>query len=117
MAIRVDRETQCMTWAVSFLDGECIETTVHPATRVSLHGRRVPFLERAESLAVGAHRFFGLQRVLGWDVALTPDGPKLLEVNSLPGVIGWELLERRPFSSHVKFSEIWSFVWRASTNE
>jgi hypothetical protein len=61
-----------------------------PATGVPLAGRQLPFLPEACRLCETAHRLFPRHGVLGFDVALTPDGPVIGEVNSLPHHHNWQ---------------------------
>jgi hypothetical protein len=56
----------------------------HPATGAQIEGSRVPYYEEAVSLAVRAHDLLDIDAAIGWDIAITPDGPVFLESNS-----GW----------------------------
>jgi hypothetical protein len=53
----------------------------HPDTGVTFAGWPVPCLEESLDLARKAARVFLPVRTVGWDVAATPDGPRLLEGN------------------------------------
>jgi hypothetical protein len=57
----------------------------HPAGKGVLPGRALPFWNEAKKLALSAHTALGGVAALGWDVALTENGPLLLEANS-----GWD---------------------------
>jgi hypothetical protein len=58
----------------------------HPDTGMRLCGFRVPCWQESLDLVQRAHRLaFPKFATLGWDVAITPDGPVLLEANS-----GWD---------------------------
>ena len=59
----------------------------HPTTGAQISGRKVPFWPEAVDLALSAHRKLQGALVVGWDVAITPEGPKLVEGNKSPGVI------------------------------
>jgi hypothetical protein len=50
----------------------------HPDTGVRFEGHAVPFYEEAVALC---RRF-----LIGWDVAITPRGPLILEPNLFPGL-------------------------------
>ena len=53
----------------------------HPDTQLLFSGREIPFYQEAVALALNAHKLFpGLQTV-GWDVAVTSEGPFLVEGN------------------------------------
>lgn len=54
----------------------------HPETGIPFEGYRIPFWKEAIELAKEAHGVFHSFGTLGWDIALTPDGPRLLEANA-----------------------------------
>lgn len=64
---------------------------VHPVTRAPVTGRIVPRWPEIRALAVRAHRVFADRVIVGWDIALTPEGPVLIEGNSYPDT---EFLQR-----------------------
>lgn len=63
----------------------------HPITGAPVEGRRMPLWPAIHSLARAAHRVFSDRMLIGWDIALTPDGPILIEGNSYPDT---EFLQR-----------------------
>jgi hypothetical protein len=58
----------------------------HPTTGAGIVGREVPDWAAVKQLAVTAHKLFPDMRLLGWDIALTADGPVALETNA-----GWDV--------------------------
>lgn len=58
---------------------------IHPGTDIFMLGYQIPFwketLELVESAALKLENI----RFVGWDIAITPDGPSLVEGNSRPG--------------------------------
>jgi len=54
---------------------------LHPVTGVPLGGLRLPLWEDAVQVALDAAPLFLPLRTLGFDVGLTPDGPKVVEMN------------------------------------
>jgi len=63
-------------------DGRGVRTIpTHPETGVRFEGFRLPFWDEACALAVSAAEAFWPLRTIGWDVALTPDGPQVVEGN------------------------------------
>ena len=48
---------------------------------MALAGFRLPLWEEAKSLVARAATLFLPMRCIGWDVALTPSGPALIEAN------------------------------------
>ena len=53
----------------------------HPDSGLRFLGKAVPFYREAAGLALAAHRLFPSLRTVGWDVAVEPGGPVLLEGN------------------------------------
>lgn len=60
--------------------------THHPTTGGAIAGRKIPRWEEIAALACRAHGLVPDIATLGWDVALTPDGPILIETNPNWGV-------------------------------
>jgi hypothetical protein len=63
----------------------------HPDTGAAITGRVLPLWDEVLALAAQAHRAFADRTVIGWDIAITADGPVLIEGNSGPDV---DLLQR-----------------------
>ena len=59
---------------------------VHPNTGVPVTGRIMPHLDEIKAITIQAHEAAKGRLLIGWDVAVTPDGPLLLEGNSYPDV-------------------------------
>lgn len=57
----------------------------HPDTGIPFKGYRIPMIEEAIALAKKAALVVPQTRHVGWDVAITPDGPALIEGNDYPG--------------------------------
>ncbi len=62
------------------------ETMVHPDTGITLENFSVPFFEEAISLCIKIHRQLPGIYSIGWDVAITAEGPLIVEIND-----NWEL--------------------------
>jgi hypothetical protein len=83
VAVAVDPQG-VMGDAAHGLDGPIIDH--HPTTGMAFAGRRVPhFAEAVEVVRRGQAALPGLRSV-GWDVAITPDGPRILEANAWWGL-------------------------------
>jgi Sugar-transfer associated ATP-grasp len=54
----------------------------HPETGAVVAGRVIENWPALAELAVAAHRVFNGRIVIGWDLALTPEGPMMIEGNS-----------------------------------
>jgi hypothetical protein len=53
----------------------------HPDTGAAIAGRRLPLWDEVIALALRAHQSFADFPSVGWDVAISPAGPVLLEGN------------------------------------
>jgi hypothetical protein len=71
----------------------------HPVTGVEVTGRIVPCWDAVAALAERAHRVTRDRVLVGWDIAITPTGPLLLEGNSYPDVHYPQRVHRRPFGA------------------
>jgi hypothetical protein len=58
----------------------------HPITRARVLGRIVPCWDQMRSIALAAHAACRDRLLVGWDIAVGPDGAVLLEGNSYPDV-------------------------------
>jgi hypothetical protein len=56
--------------------------TQHPDTGAAFVGLRVPMFREALALVRRACSHFGFMTTIGWDVAVTPEGPALIEGNA-----------------------------------
>jgi len=59
---------------------------VHPVTGAQVTGRQMPHWEEIKAIALKAHDAAQGRLLVGWDIAVTPDGPLVLEGNSYPDV-------------------------------
>lgn len=67
-------------------DGFGNKTPVHELSQIVFEGFQLPYWEDTKKLVIIAHKQFYEIQSIGWDVALTPDGPCLLEGND-----DWEI--------------------------
>lgn len=63
------------------------EFEIHPETGARIDGLTLPDWLAAKDLVARAHDAFPEYLMIGWDVALTPDGPVLIEGNGKPCII------------------------------
>jgi hypothetical protein len=73
----------------------------HPNTGILLDGFRVPLWGEAKALVERAAVLFLPMRCIGWDVAITPSGPSLVEANMWWGPHGFSGVDLSPSSSGV----------------
>ena len=60
------------------------EHSHHPDSGAALEGEVIEGVADVVQLAVNASAPFSQMGILGWDIALTPDGPRIIEVNASP---------------------------------
>lgn len=68
-----------------FCDKTVSYYTEHPHYGFPFIGFKVPFFKEAIELCKNAAKIEPRMRYVGWDVAITPTGPVLVEGNNLPG--------------------------------
>lgn len=61
--------------------GEVVTVPVHPKTKTAFAGLELPFWSEARRLVERTALLFLPVRTIGWDVALTPNGPMIVEGN------------------------------------
>lgn len=59
--------------------------TVHPGTDIQMVGRAMPFWPETLAMIQDAAQQLPDLRFIGWDIAITPEGPELVEGNTRPG--------------------------------
>jgi len=74
------------------------ELAIHPVYGLPILDVPVPFREESRSLAIRAHSFFPDFFSLGWDIAITGDGPIILETNRVWDAETAQRPNRRPIS-------------------
>ncbi|MCE5187074.1 MAG: hypothetical protein LLF76_13205 [Planctomycetaceae bacterium] len=65
-----------------FRDSTGGRTTEHPETKVVFETFQIPFFSRAAELVKELHAFFYGVQSIGWDVAITEQGPTVIEGNN-----------------------------------
>jgi hypothetical protein len=75
------RETGTIERVISGTGSDVIEHQIHPATSAQLAGRTIPDWPEICRTAINAASLFPGVRTQSWDIALTSDGPVLLEFN------------------------------------
>lgn len=82
LAAYVDADSGATRTPGVFKHGPRTTVARHPDTGVSLDGYPIPHFPEALALARRCHADLPGLRTVGWDVAITPNGPTLLEGNS-----------------------------------
>ena len=68
---------------------------VHPKSKVKFNGFKIPYWEEAKKLVLDASKVNNNIHMVGWDVAITDDGPTLIEGNRRPGFDLIQVLSKR----------------------
>lgn len=76
-----DGEIICPCWS----DKTLMTYDVHPTTSTPLLGFKIPYFKEAIDLCKKASKIMPQIRYVGWDVAITENGPVIVEGNPLPG--------------------------------
>lgn len=57
----------------------------HPASGARIKGFKIPFFAEAKQLIEEASREMDIEGYFGWDIAITENGPVVIELNNKPG--------------------------------
>jgi hypothetical protein len=87
-----------------------IRHDVHPVTGARVKGFRLPDWHRALDLTLRAHRVFYDFPSIGWDVALTPEGPVLVEANYNWNAVTTQQASGRPLGMNGYFESVLSYL-------
>lgn len=85
MVAGADLETGKLVTAAIDIKGNTYEK--HPATGTKIRGFEIPFFQDIKKLVEAVYEEKGIEGYLGWDIAITEEGPIIIEVNTTPGVI------------------------------
>lgn len=77
------------------IDKDLNEYTVHPKTKTKIVGFQVPYFNEVKEMVLKAALESDKILVVGWDVAVTPDGPVIIEGNRRPGFDVVQVASRR----------------------
>ena len=79
----VDFETGLLPYPAGDFEGHVYEK--HPVTGAPVKGLQLPFWKETLEMIKNAAREVPGVAYIGWDVAITPDGPAIIEGNTTPG--------------------------------
>ena len=92
-----------MTSRVDIETGKIIEDAInkegkifaeHPLTKTKIEGFQIPCFEEAKNMVIDACKMSKNVRYIGWDVAITNNGPILVEGNQFPGHDIYQVAEK-----------------------
>ncbi|MGD9877936.1 sugar-transfer associated ATP-grasp domain-containing protein [Desulfococcus sp.] len=95
MAVSIDLETGVLGRGVVGAE-PTTRWDVHPDTQKRVNGFQLPFWAETLALCREAHRVFKDYAFIGWDVAITDDGPMLVEGNLFWGVEAMQMAHETP---------------------
>ncbi|MDQ4139020.1 MAG: hypothetical protein M3142_00715, partial [Bacteroidota bacterium] len=82
--VSVDIDKGCLEkYGYNFIARGGGSYTIHPDTKTVFAGFQLPFFSQSQALVCQAASYFE-NKVIGWDVAITPNGPILVEGNHNP---------------------------------
>jgi len=58
----------------------------HPDSGIKFQGYKIPYIKEAVELCQKAHKLLYFNFLIGWDVAITDEGPMIVEANEKPGM-------------------------------
>ena len=93
MASVIDLKTGKLVNAA--VDKDLNEYEYHPKTKTKIVGFKVPYFEEVKAMVLKAALESDKILVVGWDVAVTPDGPLIIEGNRRPGFDVVQVASRR----------------------
>jgi len=116
----IDSETGALQAALTAMgiDGKLV--THHPDTGAKIEETVVPFWEEAKALSLSVAEFYKNALLIGFDIAITDDGPVIVEVNNDPhlimlqiafqkGVLDQPMLDSLKYAEELKSSEVQKF--------
>jgi hypothetical protein len=92
---RLDQEKGTIEQCMTGLGPQFRLVDQHPETGQPLVGFQVPFYRQAVDLAMRTALYFPDLRMQAWDIAITDDGPTVLEVNLVGSLFIPQLLTQR----------------------
>ncbi len=93
----VDLSSGELGWLVSDKREDALDFfDYHPVTGARVAGAVIPEWPAVKALALRAHSVFNDRFVIGWDVAVTPEGPVLIEGNAYPDFAFLQRVHRQP---------------------
>ena len=88
VAVGIDLQTGQLSEFGICKKGGAKRTPVHPDSQVRFADIRLPFIPEAVDMALKLHVKLSSIRIIGWDIAITPEGPVFIEGNDNAEVSG-----------------------------
>jgi Sugar-transfer associated ATP-grasp len=92
------------TGKLGLFTGDAMQTSIvrmasHPVTGAQIEGRVLPEWDAVQSLALKLHSHVPHRAMIGWDIAVTPKGPVMLEGNNNFDVMFLQRVHNEPASA------------------
>ncbi len=81
LAIGIDTEKQSLREFGFYKPNHGTKVAIHPDTGIRFKGYSIPFLQEAIDLAIEFHKLLPSLHSIGWDIAITTEGPVFIEGN------------------------------------
>jgi hypothetical protein len=101
VASAIDLATGVLSQAMHMGDAGVRFSSEHPRTGRPIEGVRLPFWSETVHLIERAHRVFREYPLVGWDVAITREGPVLIEANIIWVARSLQAAHRVPLGRHL----------------
>lgn len=89
--VSIDIENGCLKkFGQTFNEFGAKKILEHPDSKIRLEGYKIPYFKEACDLVILASKYLP-DRYVGWDIAITPDGPILIEGNENSNVHGADI--------------------------
>ncbi len=72
------------------VDDELVKYEKHPVTGFPFRSVKVPFMKETLELVKKAAKAVPDTRFIGWDIAITPTGPDIIEANPFPSITNYQ---------------------------
>ena len=69
---------------LKYADNGSLTSAVHPDTKVSLRGEKLPHWETVRDVVYSVCDYFSSLEYFGFDIMITEEGVKICEINTLP---------------------------------
>jgi len=86
LTIGIDMSSGRLRKGYTFYEFGYNEYVSHPKTKYKFYGKTIPFFNEVQELAISAHKCIPMFTVVGWDIAITENGPVIIEGNRTPDV-------------------------------
>lgn len=80
VAVGITDNGELMHWGL-FMPGRGTKTDCHPNTGIAFNGFKLPYWRETVALLTETHSKFASIKAVGWDIAVTPKGPVVIEGN------------------------------------